>query len=108
MSTAVGRDTRASEPLPALEPASPQNGDVVVAREVGPRVHYTVRQIPGIVQFSSGTRDAALELARKFARRYKVDVWHSERGKYRRLEAYRPRTSTGARVDQSDNVLSKD
>ena len=92
MSAIVDHDTRVST-SPSPDRSSPQDGDVVVTREVESRVHYTVRQLPGIVQFSAGVRDAAVRLARSFAQRYAVDLWYSEAGTYRLLEAYRPRTS---------------
>jgi hypothetical protein len=66
---------------------------VLVTREAESRVHYTVRQLPGIVQFSAAVRDTAMQVARGFAQRYAVDVWYCEAGTYRRLEAYRPRAS---------------
>ena len=92
MSTIVDRDVRVGAST-SLDRSSPQDGDVVVTREAESRVHYTVRQVPGIVQFSAGVRDAAVRLARSFAQQYAVDVWYSEAGTYRLLEAYRPRTS---------------
>jgi hypothetical protein len=93
MSTTVDQDTRASEPSTALDRPSPQDGDVVVRCEADGRLYYTVRQLPGIVQFSAGVRDEAVRVAREFAQRYAVDVWYGEGGTYRLLEAYRPRTS---------------
>ena len=92
MSAIVDHDTRVST-SPSPDRSSPQDGDVVVTREVESRVHYTVRQLPGIVQFSAGVRDAAVRLARSFAQQYAVDMWYSEAGRYRLLGAYRPRTS---------------
>jgi hypothetical protein len=71
--------------------ASPQDGDVVVTRDARSRVHYTVRQFPGVVQFSAKVRDGAVRLARGFGQKYAVDVWYSEAGTYRLLEVYRPR-----------------
>lgn len=79
-----------------------------MTREAEARVHYVVRQLPGMVQFSSGVRDEAVRLARRFAQEYAVDVWYREGGTYRLLEAYRPRTSTSATVRQADEVVSKD
>jgi hypothetical protein len=76
------------------ERSSPHDGDVVVTREAHARVHYTVRQLPGIVQFSAAARDEAVRLARSFGQKHVVDVWYSEDGTYRLLEAYRPRTSS--------------
>ena len=89
MSAIVDHDTCVST-SPSPDGSSPQDGDVVVTREVESRVHYTVRQLPGIVQFSAGVRDAAVRLARSFAQQYAVDMWYSEAGRYRLLGAYRP------------------
>lgn len=108
MSATVHRDTRVSESFTRPERTAPQDGDVVVAREAQSRVHYTVRQIPGIVQFSAGVLDEAVRLARGFAHKYHVDVWFSERGTYRLLEVYRPPTSTCAPARLVNDVLSKD
>jgi hypothetical protein len=69
----------------------PRDGDVVVTREAQSRVHYTVRQLPGIVQFSAAVRDEALRLARGFGQKHAVDVWYNEAGTYRLLEVYRAR-----------------
>ena len=99
MRAAVQRDIRLSEPSRAGDQSSPQDGDVVVTREAESRVHYTVRQLPGIVQFSAGVRDQAVRLARGFAQQYAVDVWYSEAGTYRLLEVYRPRTPRPRSLD---------
>jgi hypothetical protein len=56
-------------------------------------VHYTVRQLPGIVQYSVGGRDEAVRLARSFAQQFDVDIWYREAGTYRLLEVYRPPTA---------------
>lgn len=80
-----------NEPSTLPERSSPHYGDVVVTRESHSRVHYTVRQLPGIVQFSADLREEAMRLARGFGQRYAVDVWYGEGGTYRLLEAYRPR-----------------
>jgi hypothetical protein len=85
-----------SEPSALPERSSPQHGDVVVTSELQPRVHYTVRQLPGIVQFSAPVREDAIRLARSFGEKYTVDVWCSENGSYRLLAAYRPQTSISA------------
>jgi hypothetical protein len=100
----VRRDIRVSESSPPLEPTSPQNGDIVVAREAQSRVHYTVRQLPGIVQFSTAVRDDAVALARGFGRHCAVDVWYKEPGGCRLIEAFRPRPSTRRRGDVNDNA----
>jgi hypothetical protein len=71
-------------------------------------VHYTLRQLPGIVQFGAAGRDEAVRLARGFGQRYAVDVWYSEAGAYRLLESYRPRLATQAFARQTDAGVSKD
>jgi hypothetical protein len=84
--------TLVSEPSNVPEGPRPQDGDIVVTREAHSRVHYTVRQLPGIVQFSTSVREEAVQLARSFARQYHIDVWYWENGTYCLLEACRPRT----------------
>jgi hypothetical protein len=95
-----------SEPSSPAERSSPQDGDVVITREAHSRVHYTVRQLPGIVQFSAAVRDEAVRLARTFGQRHRIDVWYSEDGTYRLLEAYRPRTSPRTSVRQAAGVIT--
>jgi hypothetical protein len=71
--------------------ALPRSGDVLVVREKDSAIRYTVRQLPATVQqLGASSRDEAIRLARGFARRQGVDLWHSEDGTYRLLEAYRP------------------
>jgi hypothetical protein len=103
----IHRDARVCEQSTLSERSSPRDGDVVVTREAQSLVHYTVRQLPGIVQFSAGLRDEAVRLARSFGQQYGVDVWYSDAGTYRLLEAYRPRTSPRA-SKRLDGVLSID
>jgi hypothetical protein len=91
-------------PLP-LDQSAPQDGDVLVTREAHSPVRYTVRQLPGSVQFSAAVRDDAVRLARGFGQKHAVDVWYSESGAYRLLEAYRPRTD---RVSSAPDIPSKD
>jgi hypothetical protein len=86
----------------------PQEGDVVVTREARSRVHYTVRQLPGIVQFSAAVRDEAERLGLGFGQRHAVNVWYSEAGCYRLLQAYRPQTSPRAAQRQTFDIGSKD
>lgn len=85
-----------SEPATPPERPFPRDGDVVVTREAHSRVHYTVRQLPGIVQFSASVRDEAVRLAQSFGRHHGSDVWYGEDGTYRLLGAYRPVTTPGA------------
>jgi hypothetical protein len=88
MDTTVVREPRVTEspnPIQSL----PRDGDVVVTRKSTPAVIYTVRQVPGVVQFHVSDRDEALQLARGFAQRSAVDLWFSEDGTCRLLEAHR-------------------
>jgi hypothetical protein len=85
----------------------PQDGDVVVTRDAHARVHYTVRQLPGIAQFSATVRDEALRIARRFCQKYGVNVWYGEGGTYRLLEVYRPLASAAAPVSQVDDDVSR-
>ena len=93
MKAQVRSATRVNESSTLGERSLPQDGDVVVTREAQSLVHYTVQQLPGMIQFSSAVREEAVRLARTFAQKYAVDVWHSDGGTHRLLEAYRPRTS---------------
>lgn len=91
-----------------MDRSFPQDGDVVVAREAQSRVHYTVRQLPGIVQFSAAVREEAVRLARGFGQKFNVDVWYRDGGTYRLLEAHRPQSLTRAPLRQMDDVASED
>jgi hypothetical protein len=63
-----------------------QVDDVVVTRE--PAVGYTVRQA-GVVQRHIAAREDAIQCARRLARLAAVNLWYSQDGAYRFLEAYR-------------------
>ena len=89
MDAAATRAQPVSEPLHPDVRTLPREGDVVVTRESGAAVKYAVRQLPGVVQFHASARDEAMQLARSFAQRAAVDLWYSEGGTYRLLEAYR-------------------
>jgi hypothetical protein len=99
---------RVSESSSPLERLSPQDGDVVVMREEHSRAQYTVRQLPGLVQFSTAVPDEAIRLARGFGQKYRVDAWYGEAGTYRLLEACRPRTSAPAAPRQADGLAPRD
>jgi hypothetical protein len=79
-----------------LDRSAPRDGDVLITRETQHHVHYTVRQLPGFVQFSAAGRDDAVRLAVEFGRRYSVDVWYGEAGVYRLLRAHRFQASADA------------
>lgn len=88
---------RMSEPRSPFVRSNPQNGDVVVTRESASDIRFTVRQLPGAVQFSAAARNDAVRLARTFAQKHTVDVWYCERGTTRLLDAFR-RESDGRRT----------
>lgn len=71
---------------------SPSDGDVIVTRESNCGACYTVRQIPGIVQYSVAQWEDAIRLARSFARNHAVDLWYRENGTESLLEAHRTAT----------------
>jgi hypothetical protein len=100
--------TRVSETSQRLHQSSPQDGDVVITREIHSRVHYTVRQLPGSVQFSAPLRNEAERLARSFGKRHAVDVWYSDAATYRLLETYRTRTSPHTAARHTIDIGSKD
>ncbi len=73
------------------ERAVPLDGDVLITRESMSRVIFTVRQLPGGVQFSAPSREEAIRLVRGFAAKNAVDLWYCEGGTYTLVEAYRRR-----------------
>jgi hypothetical protein len=77
---------------------SPSDGDVIVTRESSSGVCYTVRQIPGIVQYSVAQWEDAIRLARSFARNHAVDLWYRENGAESLLEAYRRAAESRTRI----------
>jgi len=84
-----------SGPSPiATDAARPRDGDVIVSRVSGAGGTYSVRQAPGDVQFHAAVRDEAIRLGRSFAQNVTVDLWYSEDGSHKLLEAYRRRRST--------------
>lgn len=85
---AAARAKRVSEPL-APTVRLPLDGDVVVSWKPRSAVRYTVRQFPGVVQFSASSREEAVRIARGFAQRYAIDLWGWAEGIYRLLEKYR-------------------
>jgi uncharacterized protein YcbX len=107
MRTGLSRDIPVDEPSGPSHQSSPQDGDVVVAREAQSRVHYTVRQLPGTVQISANGREQAERLARRFGREFSVDVWYREGSTYRLLEANRPQAFTPARLRRKGGLVAK-
>ena len=66
----------------------PEDDDIVVCGS-RPSVRFTVRQLPGITQFGTPSRDFAMTVARRHAQRAGVDIWYVEDGTCRLLETYR-------------------
>jgi len=62
------------------QPASRQEGDVVIAREKGGTA-YTIRAVPGIPQLSYATYGDAVLAATAWALRADVALWFTEDGK---------------------------
>jgi hypothetical protein len=71
----------------------PQVGDLVVVRKADAMPAFGVLQHPTDVQFGASTRDAAVFMARSFARAHKVDLWYLDENAHRLLERYRPSSS---------------
>ena len=69
--------------------AHPQIGDLVVVRKPDGTPPFGVLQHPTGVQFGASTRDAAVLMARSFARAHKVDLWYLDEKDHRLLERYR-------------------
>jgi len=61
-------------------PASPQEGDVIIAREKG-GMTYTISAVPGAPQLRYATYDHALAAATDWALRRDVALWFTEDGK---------------------------
>lgn len=56
----------------------PRAGDLMVTRAQGGARGYTISRLPGAPQAIWKSRDAAIDLARDYARRSQVDAWYSE------------------------------
>jgi hypothetical protein len=66
--------------------ATPANGDIVVERLThAGGVTYVVRRVPGVPQFSYGSRPAALSFASAFALRHRVGIWEQQGQVFTRL-----------------------
>jgi len=55
--------------------AAPRDGDVVVTQDPSAPDRFTIRQVPDAPQISWSSHSGAVEVARGFARRHRVDVW---------------------------------
>jgi hypothetical protein len=75
---------------------APQDGDFIVTRETKSIVRYSVRQLPGDVQFSASFPEEAVRIARVLARKQGVNLWYSENGSARLLQTYRGQSAEGA------------
>ena len=76
----------------------PQTGDLVVVQAPNPATCFTVRQLPGPVQFSASTLEEAVGLARSYARRHTLDLWSEEPDGHHLLESYRWKASCASRA----------
>lgn len=72
----------------------PRDGDVIVSRKSGAGGKYTVRQVPGDVQFQASDRDEAIRLARGFAVKVAVDLWCIDDGPHKLLETHRKKSKS--------------
>jgi hypothetical protein len=79
-----------AEPCPETTGPHPEDDDIVVCGSHS-AVRFTVRQLPGVAQFGTPSRDFAIAVARCHAQRAAVDIWYMEDGTYRLLERYRSR-----------------
>ena len=82
-----------SSPAPARSGAAsedgPRNGDVIVAPAGSQSARYVITQSPGPPQLTYGSRDAAVDAARRFAEFHAVDVWLERRSGLTRLATHR-------------------
>jgi hypothetical protein len=90
MSARSSADAAAFEHLPE----QPQDGDVVVSNHATAGWRYALRQVPCRAQLLCGSRDSAVEIARRFAREHSVNVWLSHNGTSVRLDVFRPETTS--------------
>jgi len=71
-----------------LERRTPKKGDIVVRREVGDGGHhYAVRAFPGDAQVLYRSFEIALDVATRYGRSARVDVWHEEGGHFTLIES---------------------
>jgi hypothetical protein len=71
-----------------LERRTPKKGDIVIGREVGnegPR--YAVREFPGDAQVLYASFEIAIDVATRYGRSARVDVWHEEDGHFTLIES---------------------
>ena len=71
----------------------PRDGDVIVAPDDVSSARHVMAQAPGPPQLMFGSRDAAVNAARRFAERYSVDVWLDEDSRLTRLARHRSHAS---------------
>lgn len=88
---------------PATGVSAPREGDIVLAREPSTSGRFTVRRHPETAQLRTSSRQDAVRVAHSFAQKHAVDVWYSENGTYRLLEARRPVNAPGAAPREVEN-----
>jgi hypothetical protein len=67
----------------------PLSGDVVVSPDPEAPGRFTICQVPGSPSIWWGSRSKAVDVAQRFARAHRVDLWFDHRGSAERLHAYR-------------------
>ncbi len=73
-----------------MSAGQPQPGDVLIRRTHASDERYVLSRFPGGQQFSFRTYDEALNSARGFAARERVDVWYAaDAVSLERVAAYR-------------------
>jgi hypothetical protein len=86
VSTSRGDD----EPLAARSESQPQEGDLVIVRDLGSDPWFSVHRVPGGAQFRVPTRNEATRFATSFAQRHRVDLWYFDQATCTLLERHRP------------------
>ena len=83
------REAQSNAPtMTTSHPASPRNGDVVIARVMHEGSACTVSTVPGAAQLRYATYERALATATEWALREHVAVWFTEDGRtFTALEA---------------------
>jgi hypothetical protein len=70
-----------------LERRTPRKGDIVIRREGNGGHHYAVREFPGDAQVLYTSFEIALDVATRYGRSARVDVFHEEDGHFTLIES---------------------
>jgi hypothetical protein len=76
------------EHSPVAASDRPRDGDVMITQPHSPST-YALSQYPGPAQITTTSRETALDVARGFARRLRVDVWIVEKSRTTRVSCHR-------------------